>query len=222
MYSPASAGTAKIVVTNRSGNVLSSCNETLKLNSSNVQSFCNETLKLHCSSPLSHAASAMFEHLTLTSGLPPRRSTAWLSSAPIEGASRRSAKSMWTLLAQMRASSTTHATNASMPGATTANGVRSKKGADAMVHRWHQETQRTRKAQHQNSSRLMFGNLPRSDTTTVKMAINLLPQQHGGTHYEWLFGHSTPIQARATQHGLACSTPAMPDRLLIPAGSGKH
>nr|XP_037279684.1 plexin-B-like [Rhipicephalus microplus] len=188
MYSPASAGTAKIVATNRSG---SSCNETLKLNSSNVQSFCNETLKLHSTSPLWHAASTMFEHLTLTSGLPPRHSTAWLSF----GSDTR----------------------------------RLKKVSKVHVDRCQQYNTCDRCLQARSywcfaRKKWSWRLIPEMVRIrrTVKMAINLLPQQHGGTHYEWLFGHSTPIQARATQHGLACSTPAMPDRLLIPAGSGKH
>ncbi|KAG0427984.1 hypothetical protein HPB47_025004 [Ixodes persulcatus] len=61
--------------------------------------------------------------------------------------------------------------------------------------------------------------LPRTAMATVEIAINQLPQLPRGAHYECVFGRSAPIQARATQHGLACSTPAVHNRPPIPAGA---
>ncbi|XP_037578148.1 plexin-B isoform X1 [Dermacentor silvarum] len=236
--------------------------------SGNVLSFCNETLKLNGSSPISRAASAVFENLTLTSvaaAATPQHSVAFL------GSDRGRLKKMFLtnqgraeqfeevtiddgnpILPDMEVDKTGHFLYVASPykvSKVRVDRCQQYNTCDQCLQArnpycgWCSLEKRctvqseclnaSAGADQRSSSRWLSldtqqcidfqsiapEKLPRSATTTVEIAINQLPQLPRGAHYECVFGHSAPIQAKATQHGLACSTPAVPDRPPIPVGS---
>ncbi|EEC14243.1 plexin B, putative [Ixodes scapularis] len=154
--------------------------------SGNVLSFCNETLKLNGSSAISKVASIVFGNLTLTAvaaASTPQHSVAFLGTD-----TGRLKKVFLT------------------------NQGRAEEFEEVVI----------------DSGKSILADME-VDTTghyvyvaspyKVEIAINQLPQLPRGAHYECVFGRSAPIQARATQHGLACSTPAVHNRPSIPAGA---
>lgn len=56
----------------------------------------------------------------------------------------------------------------------------------------------------------------------VELVINQLPQLPYGAHYMCVFGRSTPVQAKVTDHGLACLAPVLAERPPIPSGKGTY
>ncbi|XP_064473763.1 plexin-B-like [Ornithodoros turicata] len=60
--------------------------------------------------------------------------------------------------------------------------------------------------------------LPYRSMAMVELVINQLPQLPYGAHYLCVYGSSQPIQARVTHTGLACMTPLVAARPLIPPG----
>ncbi|KAM7309177.1 plexin-B [Ixodes scapularis] len=240
----------------------------LAMQSGNVLSFCNETLKLNGSSAISKVASIVFGNLTLTAvaaASTPQHSVAFLGTdtgrlkkvfltnqgraEEFEEVVIDSGKS---ILADMEVDTTGHYVYVASPYKVSRIRVdrcQQYNTCDQCLQArnpycgWCSLEKRctvqseclnaSAGGDQRSSSRWLSldtqqcidfqsiapEKLPRTAMATVEIAINQLPQLPRGAHYECVFGRSAPIQARATQHGLACSTPAVHNRPSIPAGA---